>query len=100
MANQLITNPWVIDTPGAAVLHSGVAWIATLQWDGYQNGVADQCVVQDGRTLSDSSGPTTLFSWTGSADGQPISIQPGMNIKISDLVVSVLTSGRLTIWLE
>ena len=100
MANQLRTNPWVIDTPGASILHSGAAFIATLQWSGYLEGTGARCTVQDGRTLADSSGPTTIFDWAGNADGSPISLQPGMNIKITDLIVSNLSSGRLTIWLE
>lgn len=100
MANQLHTNPWVLDTADTAnsVANTPVR-ARSIVWSGY-NAAADRCVIKDGRTLSDSSGPTKLFDMVGRTDLSPVEIASGEGIWIMNFLLYQLDSGIVTVLLK
>lgn len=99
MANQLHTNPWVLDTASTSVVvHNGPARIRSIVWSGY-NAAVDRCLIKDGRTMSDSTGPTTIFDLHGHDDLSPVEVAQGEGAWIWDLLLYQLDSGIVTILL-
>jgi hypothetical protein len=61
VANQLATNPWVLDTPGLGVLYQTDVKSAHFEWEGYAN-QADVVEVQDrfGKVIWRATGQNDL----------------------------------------
>ena len=61
MANQLGSNPWVIDTPGVAILYQTDVKNAHFEWSDYAS-QADQVQVKDrfGKIVWSSTGRSDL----------------------------------------
>lgn len=89
MANDLTGNPWVIDTASATAVHSGLAFISGISWSNYAN-MADQLVIKDSRGVE-------IVNTTGKADLTPIIIGFGESIRVRDLTVTILDSGKVAV---
>jgi hypothetical protein len=61
MANQLATNPWVLDTPAATVLYQSDVKNAHFEWSDYTS-QADQVQVKDrfGKVIWSATGQDDL----------------------------------------
>lgn len=61
MANQLGSNPWVVDTPGVSVLFAGNIKSAHFEWSDYTS-QADQVQVADrfGKIIWSATGQNDL----------------------------------------
>jgi hypothetical protein len=61
MANQLATNPWVLDTPGGGVLYATDVKSAHFEWSNYAN-QADVATIQDrfGKVIWSATGKADL----------------------------------------
>jgi len=89
MANSLTTNPWVIDTPGAAILFAGDIYLDHFEWSGYLAGAS--CVVQDrfGKTV-----------WNPAPAQDLEEVRSGKVDKIHGLVVPTLTNGQVRVYIR
>lgn len=90
MANQLGSNPWVIDTPGTGILFNGDVHACHFEWAGY-TGQPDSVQVQDrfGKVI---------WLATGRADG---SLVESYTLDwVHGINVTVLTSGSLRVFIE
>lgn len=90
MANQLGTNPWVIDTPGAAVLFSTDVKSAHFEWTNY-TATTDVCVVKDrfGKII-----------WSVTADSDLGLVESYKIHWVHGIAVTSLTSGVLRVYFE
>lgn len=90
MANSLTTNPWILDTPGAAILYKYEIASAHFEWANYV-GQADQVVVKDAFGKN-------IWTASGRADG---SLVQSFSIEwIHGLALNTLTSGVVRMYFE
>jgi hypothetical protein len=90
MANQLATNPWVLDTPGAAILYSTDVKSAHFEWANYAS-QAD--VVQ----ISDRFGKV-IWSATGQDD---LSLVESFTIEwVHGIALTTLTAGVVRVYFK
>lgn len=90
MANSLGSNPWVIDTPGSAILYATDVKNAHFEWSDYGS-QGDQVQVQDrfGKIV---------WSATGKGD---ISLVESFTCEwLYGFACTVLTSGRLRVYFK
>ena len=89
MANSLTTNPWVIDTPGAAILFAGDVYLDHLEWTAYVAGAS--VVVQDrfGKTV-----------WNPAPAADLEEVRTGKMDKIHGIAVTTLTSGQVRAYIR
>jgi len=90
VANQLATNPWVLDTPAVTILYQTDICAAHFEWAGYAS-QADTVQVQDrfGKVVWEA---------TGKAD---LSLVESFTLKwLHGLALTVLSSGRLRVFFE
>lgn len=90
MANQLGSNPWVIDTPGASVLYKSDVKNAHFEWANYTS-QADQVQVTDrfGKII---------WSATGQDD---LSLVESFTCEwVYGIAVPTLTSGVLRVYFK
>lgn len=94
MANNIGGRPWVIDTASASVVKSGNVYVKALVFSGYAAAI-DQCVV----TADDGRGNRiTVCTLQGAADLTPVSFNTGAPYWVRELAVTVLTSGKLSVF--
>lgn len=90
MANQFGTNPWVFDTPGAAILYNHEIASAHFEWANYAS-QSDSVVLQD-------SFGKNIWTATGKAD---LSLVESFTIEwVHGLKLAILTSGVVRIYFE
>lgn len=94
MANDLSGRPWVVDTASATTIHSGNAYVKGIVFSGYAS-AADQAVI----TFKSAAGNTNvLATLQGKADLSPVHPDLALPIWVRDIAVSVVTSGRVSIF--
>lgn len=94
MANDLSGRPWVVDTANAATIHSGNAYVKGITFSGYA-AAADEAII----TFKSAAGNTDiLVTLQGHADLSPVFFDLGLPIWVRDIAVSVLTSGKVSIF--
>lgn len=90
MANQLGTNPWVIDTPSAAILYPTDVKSAHFEWSNY-------AVQADAVQVKDRFGKI-IWSATGQND---FSLVESFTIEwIHGIAVTTLTAGVLRVFFK
>lgn len=89
MANNLTSNPWVIDTPGASLLFAGDIYVEHFEWSTYAAGAT--CVVQDrfGKTI-----------WQPTAASDQQEVRSSKVDKVHGIAVPTLTSGKLFVYFK
>jgi hypothetical protein len=90
MANVLGSNPWVLDTPGAAILYNTDVKNAHFEWEGY-NSQADNIQIQDrfGKVV---------WAATGKAD---LSLVESFTCEwLYGLALTVLTAGIVRVYFK
>lgn len=85
MANNLTSNPWVIDTPGAALLFAGDVYVEHFEFAGYA-AQGNQVIVQD------RFGKNVWLA-TGAADLEEV--RSGKVDKIHGISVPTLQGGGI-----
>ena len=88
MANSITTNPWVVDTPSAAILFNGDVHAAHFEWAMYAS-QADHVEVKDrfGKVVWEASGKADL------------SLVESFTLEwLHGFVVSQLTAGRIRVY--
>jgi hypothetical protein len=89
MPNSLTSNPWVIDTPGAAILFAGDVYIEHMEWSQYQ--AAATCTVQDrfGKVI-----------WQPGPASDLEEVRTGKVEKVHGISVPTLSSGKLWVYFK
>jgi hypothetical protein len=86
VANSLTTNPWILNTPGAAILYLSDVYVDHMEWTGYVAGAS--CSVQDrfGKTI-----------WAPTPAGDLEEVRTGKMDKVHGIALITLTSGTVTV---
>lgn len=90
MANDLGSNPWVLDTAAATVLYSGFIVVKAFEWSEY---TADAHTI----VIKDTNGKE-IWSVNGASDLSPIQstdIGP-----VQGLALTTLDSGKLRVFYD
>lgn len=89
MSNQLSNNPWMIDTPGTAVIYS--MWIKSIQFEFIYTAAGDNVTVQD-------SLGNLVWQATGTTNSE---VQRSGKVgPILGLKVPTLSAGKLLMYVE
>lgn len=99
MANNLGSNPWVLDTPQpGVVIHPGFSFITNIIWNGYNN-PADQCIIKG--SVNPNGNPTLAMQLQGHGDLSDVTAGPAAGpLRIRDFILDTLSSGRVFVYLE
>ncbi len=97
MANNLASNPWVLDTQGTNILHSSWAWISAIVWSNYTN-PSDQCIIQG--SYGPNNQPQSELTFTGKGDLSEVKLEPADPIRIRDFTLATLTSGKVQVFVK
>lgn len=98
MANQLASNPWIVDTPSASVLYQGNMQHAQVEYIDYQDS-SHVVEVQDrnGRVVARLKGSTDLQTVRTGRMGWVY----GLKVPVTDSDGNAnMPSGRLLIYFE
>jgi hypothetical protein len=91
MANNLASNPWKIDTPGASVIYAFPVKVMNINWSNYTLTTAQTALVQD------SNGKDILNVTTAATSATMQPINTGQIGWVRGIQVPTLGSGELTI---
>lgn len=92
MANDLSSNPYIIDTASATAIRSDFLYVQAFEWDQFVNG-ADQVQVAN-------AAGAIVWQSQGNNEGQAIWFAPGNDLTIKGLKVPTLTNGKLKVYLS
>ena len=88
MANVLDQSPWIIDTPGAGVLHTGKFRVYSIRWVSPAAAAGHTC------TITDEDGK---IKWEDVASGANYVTESRVESDWKGVKVTVLSSGKVYI---
>lgn len=90
MANVLTANPWVVDAASATPIFKTYAKIRHIEFEGY-------AAATDNVTVTDQNG---VVIWIGHGNAALESERSGNIGWVNGIVITVLTSGKVTIYID
>lgn len=93
MANNLQSNPWVIDTAAATTIKAGNTFVIDITFSGYST-AGHQCIIKDIKR------GIVLYTLTGQTGLPHQSLTFSQPVQVRDIAVTTLTSGICTISVE
>lgn len=96
MANNLTTNPLIIDTAGATSTVTGIKYILAITWTGTEH---SPIVANNDFSITNKMG-NIIVEKRAVANGDDFVLSFPKAVPIDGLTVAELDAGYCTIWLE